>query len=325
VAAAAYTTLQFHFPDQSASLTATYNGWLAALPDSGKADGIAVGTAAANQLLTMRAGDGHGANVPYTYPTVPTPGIWIPTPPAFAPPATPWMGQMVPFTMRSASQFFPEPPPSLASTTWADDYNQVKTLGVLNSSVRTPKQTEIALFWTENTAVQYARALRNLAGAYGLDLAETARLFALVWTSAADALIGCWNAKYYYSFWRPVTAIRNGDLDGNPATIPDPNWTPLANTPAHPEYPSAHGCFTGAVANSLQQYFGKPNFTFIVSSTVTNTVHEIRSTRELEQEVEWARIYAGIHFHHSVVQGENLGRKVARQAFREFFAAEASK
>jgi hypothetical protein len=324
VAAATYTTLQFHFPDQFALLTATYNGWLAALPDSGKADGIATGTAVANQLLTMRAGDGLGTNVPYPYPTVPTPGIWIPTPPAFAPPVTPWMGQMVPFTMRSASQFFPEPPLSLASTAWADDYNQVKTLGALNSSVRTPKQTEIALFWTENTAVQYARALRNLAGAYALDLADTARLFALVWTSSTDALIGCWNAKYYYSFWRPVTAIRNGDIDGNPATIPDSSWTPLANTPAHPEYPSAHGCFTGAVANSLQQYFGGSHFTFIVSSTVTHTVHEIRSTRELEQEVEWARIYAGIHYHHSVVQGEELGRKVARQAFRKFFAAEAS-
>jgi hypothetical protein len=325
VPAAAYSTLQFHFPDQSAILTATYNGWLAALPDSGKADGIAAGTAAANQLLTLRAGDGRGANVPYTYPKVPTPGVWIPTLPAFALPVTPWMGQMVPFTMRSASQFLPEAPPSLASREWANDYNQVKILGAAGSMVRTPKQTEIARFWTENTAAQYARALRNLAGAYGLDLAETARLFALVWTSSADALIGCWNAKYQYSFWRPVTAIRNGDIDGNPATAADSMWIPLANTPAHPEYPSAHGCFTGAVADSLAQYFGKSHFTFIVSSTVTNTVHEIRSTRELAEEVERARIYAGIHFHFSVVQGEDLGRKVAQQAFREFFTAEASK
>lgn len=325
VAAAAYVTLQFHFPDQSATLAATYNGWLAALPDPGKDDGIAAGSAAANQLLAMRANDAHGAHVPYTYPSVPTPGVWIPTPPAFASPVTPWMGQMVPFTMRSASQFLPEPPFSLSSKEWVDDYNQVKALGAINSAVRTPKQTEIALFWTENTSVQYARALRNLAGAYGLDAAETARLFALVWTSSADALIGCWNAKYTYSFWRPVTAIRNGGIDGNPETVPDPAWTPLANTPAHPEYPSAHGCFTGALADSLKQYFGKPNFTFIVSSTVTNTVHEIRSTKELEDEVKNARIYAGIHYHHSVVEGADLGRKVARQAFREFFQPESSK
>jgi PAP2 superfamily len=325
VAAAAYTTLDFHFPDQSATLTAQYNWALATLPDTGKADGIAAGIAAANQLIALRANDGHGANVPYTYPSAPTPGVWIPTPPAFAPPITPWMGQMVPFTMRSASQFLPEPPFSLSSTEWVDDYNQVKAVGAINSVVRTPRQTEIALFWTENTSVQYSRALRNLAGAYALDLADTARLFALVWTSSADALIGCWNAKYQYSFWRPVTAIRNGDIDGNPATVPDPTWTPLVNTPAHPEYPSAHGCFTGAVADSLKQYFGTPRFTFIVSSTVTNTVHEIHSTRELEQEVKEARVYAGIHFHHSVVQGADLGRKVARQAFREFFEVESRK
>lgn len=325
VAAAAYVTLQFHFPDQSATLTATYNGWLAALPDTGKDDGVAAGTAAANQLLAMRANDGHGANVPYSYPAVPTPGVWIATPPAFASPITPWMGQMVPFTMRSASQFLPPPPFSLSSKEWADDYNQIKAIGAINSAVRTPKQTEIALFWTENTSVQYARALRNLAGAYGLDSAETARLFALIWTSSADALIGCWNAKYTYSFWRPVTAIRNGDIDGNPETVPDPAWTPLVNTPAHPEYPSAHGCFTGAVADSLKQYFGNPNFTFIVSSAVTNTVHEIHSTKDLEDEVKNARMYAGIHFHHSVVEGADLGHKVAREAFRDFFQAESSK
>ncbi len=146
VAAAAYTTLQFHFPDQSATLTATYNGWLAALPDSGKADGIAAGASAANQILTVRAGNGQGADVPYTYPSVPTPGIWIPTPLAFAPPITPWMGQMMPFTMRSASQFFPEPPLSLASTAWADDYNQVKTL-VLSTAACEPRSKRRSLFF----------------------------------------------------------------------------------------------------------------------------------------------------------------------------------
>jgi hypothetical protein len=325
VAAAAYVTLKSYFPDQSDTLTAQYNCALLVLPDTGRADGVAAGSLAANQLIAMRAGDGHGANVPYTYPSVPTPGVWIPTPPAFASPITPWMGQMVPFTMQSASQFFPEPPLSLASTEWVNDYNQVKALGAINSSVRTPQEKEIALFWTENAAVQYSRALRNLAGARGLDLAETARLFALVWTSSADALIGCWNAKYQYNFWRPVTAIRNGDIDGNPGTVPDTTWTPLANTPAHPEYPSAHGCFTGAVAYSLKEYFGTPNFTFIVYSTVTNTVHEIHGVRELQQEVERARIYAGIHYDHSVVQGTDLGRKVAQQAFLEFFEPESGK
>jgi len=325
VAAAAYTTLQFHFPDQKDMLTTRYKYSLAVLPESGKIDGVSAGRAAANQIIAMRASDGRGANVPYTYPSVPTPGVWIPTPPAFAPPITPWMAQMTPFTMSSASQFLPEPPFPLSSTEWADDYNQIKTLGAINSTVRTAQQREIALFWTDNPSVQYSRALRSLAGARNLDVIETARLFALVWTSAADALIGCWNAKFQYSFWRPVTAIRNGDIDGNDGTVADPDWTPLAPTPAHPEYPSAHGCFTGATAEALNQYFGNQPFTFVVSSAVTNTVHEMRSGDELGLEVQNARIWAGIHFHHAVVQGADLGRKVTQQAFQGFFQPEAGK
>ncbi|MDQ1471946.1 MAG: hypothetical protein QOJ99_3426 [Bryobacterales bacterium] len=324
VATAAYFMLQFHFPNQSGTLTARYNASLAAISDTGKAEGVNAGLAAASLIYALRAGDGHGANVPYTYPAEPTPGVWMPTTPGVAP-ITPWMGQMVPFTMRSASQFFPGPPPSLSSAEWTHDYNQVKALGGAKSTVRTPRQTEIGLFWTDNAAVQYSRALRNLAGARGLDLADTARLFALVWTSSADALIGCWNAKYYYSFWRPVTAIRNGSIDGNDATAEDKDWTPLATTPGHPEYPSAHGCFTGAVANSLQQYFGYQNFTFILSSTVTKTVHEIRYMRDLEREVENARIYAGIHYHHSVIEGASLGGKVAQQTFQNFFGPNSEK
>ena len=325
VASAAYRMLQFHFPDQKDALTTRYKYSLAVLPESGKLDGVTAGMTAAQHIIDMRANDGHGANVPYTYPSVPTPSIWIPTPPAFAPPVTPWMGQMTPFTMSSASQFLPEPPFSLSSTEWADDYNQTKALGAMNSTVRTAQQTETALFWTDNAGAQYARALRNLAGARNLGVIETARLFALVWTSSADALIGCWNAKFQYSLWRPVTAIRNGDIDGNPDTVPDPNWTPLAVTPGHPEYPSAHGCFTGAAAEALDQYFGNQAFTFIVSSSVTNTVHEIRSASELALELQNARIWAGIHFHHAVVQGADLGRKVAQQAFQTFFQPESGR
>lgn len=325
VAAAAYTMLRSHFTAQTDQLTVRYKYSLSAISDGDKQEGAIAGRTAARQILEMRAGDGHDATVPYTYPSVPTPGLWIPTPPGFAPPITPWMGQMMPFTMTSASQFFPEPPPALSSAEWVDDYNEVKTFGAKNSTLRTDKQTETALFWTENTAAQYARALRNLAGARNLDNVETARLFALVWASSADALIGCWNAKYFYNFWRPVTAIQNGDIDGNDGTAPERDWTPLANTPGHPEYPSAHGCFTGALAGTLQQYFNGQRFTFILSSTATHTVHEIHSMGQLTQEVQNARIWAGIHYHYSVVQGADLGTKVAEQAFRDFLQPESVK
>lgn len=323
VISAAYNTLVFYFPDQSASLTTQYMSALAIIPNGqAKDDGVQVGKAAANSIIAMRAGDGRGANVPYLFPAVPTAGVWIPTPPAHLAPLTPWVGQMVPFTMTSASQFLPdEPPPALASTQWAEDYNQVKTLGSINSSVRTAQQTEIGLFWTEHTAKQYARAFRALAAGRALSTSDTARLFAMVWTAYADSFIGCMNAKYYFSFWRPVTAIQNGGLDGNSATVPDPTWLPLGTTPNHPEYPAAHGCVSGAVAGILKGYFGTPNVNFTVSSAIFNPphVHTFNSTKDLEQEVGDARTYAGFHYHHSVVQGFVLGQHVAQQVLVNFF------
>jgi len=229
---------------------------------------------------------------------------------------------MMPFTMSSASQFLPdEAPPALTSQDWVDDYNQVKTLGAVNSAVRTPGQTEIGLFWTENTSKQYARAFRALAAALALNTSDTARLFAMMWTAVADSIIGGWNAKYHFSFWRPVTAIQNGDIDGNSATVADLTWMPLGITPNHPEYPAAHGCLTGAIATILKDYFGTPNVNFTVSSTVFNPahVHTFNSTKDLEQEVGDARIYAGFHYHHSVVQGFVLGQHVALQMLVNFF------
>jgi hypothetical protein len=229
---------------------------------------------------------------------------------------------MVPFTMSSASQFLPnEPPPSLTSEDWADDYNQVRILGSVNSTVRTPEQTEIALFWTDNAAKQYARLFQAVAVGHALDISDTARLFAIMWTAYADSFIGCMNAKYHFSFWRPVTAIQNGDMDGNPNTVADPTWMPLGITPNHPEYPAAHGCVTGAVAETLNGYFGTPHVTFTVSSLAFNPAHAhtFTSTKELEQEVGAARIYAGFHYHHSVVQGFVLGQKVTHQVLVNFF------
>ena len=328
VISAAYNTLSFYLPDQSGFLTIQYAGALGLVPDGqAKDDGVQVGKAAANAIIAMRAGDGRGGNVPYTFPSVPTAGVWIPTPPAHLLPQIPWASQMVPFTMSSAAQFLPdEPPPALTSTQWVDDYSQVKALGAVNSTVRTAEQTEIGLFWTENTSKQYARAFRALAAARTLDTSDTARLFALMWTTVADSFIGCWNAKYHFSFWRPVTAIQNGGIDENPDTIPDPTWMPLGTTPNHPEYPAAHGCLTGAVATILKGYFGTPNVSFTVSSTFFNPahVHIFNDTKDLEKEVEYARIYAGFHYHHSVIQGIVLGQRVAHQVLENFFQPAAS-
>jgi hypothetical protein len=317
---AAYRMLVYLFPDLAGTLTTQYNAALAVIPNgTAKTAGMQAGQAAATLVIGLRTGDGRGASVPYTFPSVPTPGVWIKTPPAFAAPAIPWLSKLVPFTMSSPSEFRPDPPYSLASAEWADDYNQVKALGAVNSTVRTAEQTEIGLFWTDHVGTQYSRAFRALAVSRNLDISDTARLFATLFTTGADALIGCWDAKYYYSFWRPVTAIPNGDIDGNPATIKDPLWMPLLATPNHPEYPSAHSCQTGSYAAGLKNFFGTPNVTLVVTSTVTNTTHTFTSTKDWEKEVEYARIYAGFHYHNSVVQGVVLGKKVSDKVARDYF------
>jgi hypothetical protein len=316
--AAAHRILVNYFPTQQASLDAQFASSLAAISDTPAniSAGMAVGEQAAQALIAARFHDGLLANVPYTPPV--GPGFYQRTPPAFGPPIAPWLGQMVPFTMTSATQFFPdEGPDALNSEVWIDDYNQVKTLGALNSIVRTPQQTEIGLFWTEHTGQQYSRAFRNLATLKSLDTSDTARLMAMLWTGYADSVIGCWNAKFSFSFWRPVTAIRAGG--GNPQLTGDPTWTPLGATPAHPEYPAAHGCVTGAVSTILAGYFGTQRVQFSVDSLVTHTTHTYDNTNDLMEEVEAARIYAGFHYHHSVVEGRELGRRVAHQLLKEFF------
>jgi hypothetical protein len=315
--AAAHRVLVNYFPAQQSTLDGIFQDSLAkiaAAPDSKNA-GLAVGEAAALALIAARAGDGLEANVPHMPGS--GPGVWQPTPPKFAPPLTPWLGQMRPFTMTGASQFLPDGPIALTSEEWVNDYNEVRILGQVDSTVRTPAQSEIGLFWTEHTGQQYARAFGYLAENYRLNVMDTARMMAILWTGFGDAAIGCWNAKYMYSFWRPVTAIRDGG--GNPDLITDPNWTPLGITPSHPEYPAAHACVTGAVSHLIAGYFRTKKVHVVTDSLVTNTTHTFEDTRDLFDEVFWARIYAGFHYQHSLVDGGTLGKNVAKQLLRNYF------
>lgn len=318
--AAAHRILVNYFPAQQSTLDAQFLASLLAITSTpeAKSAGMAAGEAAAAALIEARAGDGLEAPVLYTPGS--GLGVWQPTPPAFGPAVFPWLGQMRPFTMTSASQFLPEGPSPLASEDWVDDYNQTRIFGEAHSVVRTPQQTEIGLFWTDNAAIQYTRAFNHLAANYRLDLVETARLIAILWTGYADAAIGCWDAKYHYSFWRPVTAIRAGG--GNPNLTEDPNWTPLGVTPSHPEYPSAHTCVTGAVSSLVSDYFGTHKVHVVVDShAFTDGVHThvFDDTRDWFDEVFQARIYVGFHFAHSCEQGGTLGRSVAKQLFRRNF------
>ena len=312
-AAAAHDILVALFSAQQSDLNGKYAAALAAIPDGpAKTNGISVGQQAASGILAVRANDGRDASVTYTPGS--GPGAWVPTPPGFLAPGAPESAFVQPFALRSPSQFRAEPPPELTSETWTHDYNETKRLGAATGSTRTPEQTDIGRFWTEQPILQWNRTWRNISITHALSLPENARFFAMLSTASADAIIACWDSKYTYGFWRPVTAIRAGDTDGNPETVPDPNWTPLAVTPNHPEYPAAHGCFSGASTYTLRSFFGTDEFDFKIDSTVAGLTNPVRSYASFSQaldEVADARVYGGMHYRNSTHKGAIIGKQVS--------------
>jgi hypothetical protein len=324
-AAAAHRILVNYFPAQQSDLDARFAASLSNInaDPAAKEAGVSVGEAAAASLIAARTGDGLEANVPY----VPGagPGAWIPTPPALASAATPWLGQMRPFTMTTAADFLPDGPTPLGSERWKRDLNLTRVLGGASSTLRSPQESEIGLFWTEHTGQQFARAFGYLADTYNLSVPDTARLMAVLWTGSADSLIGCFNAKYQYGFWRPVTAIPAGG--GNSDLQADPAWLPLGTTPNHPEYPAAHGCFTGAASTLIAGYFGTTKTHVVVDSVAFQDgvhTHTFEDTRDFMDEVFWARIYAGFHFYHSLEDGRQLSATIARELLRTHFRPQQS-
>jgi hypothetical protein len=320
IASAAHRVLATMFPTDQAYIDSRYALALSALPNGiSKDQGIAIGEQVAVELLTARAGDGWNAFVPY-FPGS-GPGVWQPTPPAFTPAIAPWLAVMRPFTFPDASQFRSDPPPALGSRQWADDYNEVQLVGSVSSAIRTPEQTDIARFYGEHAGIQYARILRALAEEKGLSLDDDARLFAMVYITEADTTIGCFDSKYHYSFWRPITAIHAGDTDGNSRTTADPTWTPLLGTPGHPEYPSAHGCFTAALAETLATFFGTKKVSITLTSMfpAAPLQRTFESTDDLVHEIIDARVYEGIHYRTSTVTGAVLGRRVAHWVAKHEF------
>ena len=326
-AIAAHDVLVHYLPAQTATFDAALASSLASIPDGqSKTDGIQVGQAVAAQWLAMRSGD--GLEAPLTYTPGHGPGIWEPVPTYPAPPPnTPvppvgvWMTQFKPFALTSADQFLADlpQPPALKSSVWTSNFNLTKSYGELNSAVRTAAQTEIGRFWTDDAAAQYSRVFRSLVASQGLSTAAAARLAAMYTVAASDAGTACMNAKYHFVFWRPYTAIHDADTDGNPNTVPDPNWVPLVVTPGHPEYPSNHGCVTEAVMDALTAFFGTDEIPISVTSAVTGTTHSFNSFEDVVTEVGNARVYGGIHYRYSVKQGNRLGRMVTDYMVRHHF------
>jgi hypothetical protein len=322
VAQSAHDVLVDLLPTQAAALDAALAATLGTIPDGdAKTAGITIGAQAAAGILVNRAGDGRFAIVPYTFQPA-GPGVYQPTPPAFSTtPLVPWVAKVRPFTMKNPGQFRPGPPPALTSRAWEHAFNLTKAYGDLNSTVRTAEQSEIAIFWTENTARQWNRNINAQALRKELNAVDTARLLAVTNVAMADAWIGCWDAKYYYSFWRPVTAIQQGDTDGRRGTIGDPGWMPFRTTPNHPEYPGAHGCVSTAASHALKRFFGRDRTFFPMDAEVAGVtyVHVFTRYTDAGDEARAARIFGGMHYHFSNEAGGRLGRQVVRAMFDKGF------
>jgi len=315
VAAAARTILDSYLPDQQATVDGEYSNYLATLTGD-VADGVTVGEAAANDIIALRTGDGRNGPAA-TYGTIGPilPGQWqLQT--AVQTAQTPWIATMRPFVLDQASQFRVGPPPALTSQQYAKDLNETQAYGAIDSTVRTPEQTAIAYFWNANVINSFNQTMQNVVAQHQMDLVDAAHLLAMGELVTTDAGIACFDSKYFYLGWRPITAIRNADLDGNPATSADPTWTPLVTTPNHPEYPSAHGCLTSAFTDALSAALGTQNLDVTIpgatnGGTTLTTTRVYNTVADVQHQMLDARVWIGFHFRNSVKQGEKLGNNVA--------------
>jgi PAP2 superfamily len=325
------------FPGQFSALKPVYDASLASVPGGPAKDGgIAAGEAAAQAMLTARTNDGRFG--PFTFPEGFDPGEWRLAPPQgptgiVAKDPAPWVGFVKPFLVPNVEMLRTDGPNALTSAAYTDDFNEVKELGSLTSTKRTADETAAAIFWQDSGPAIWNRVYRSLAGR-GLDIADSARLFATTNLAAADGSIGCWNDKAYWSFWRPITAIREATSDGNPATEADPNWLPLFDpsvpvsgaplvTPGFPDHPAGHTCVSGATVHALQAFFGTDKVSFTATSNKCSPApcptRSFDRFSDALKEIIDARVWGGIHFRTADVQGAVLGRKVARYLREHYF------
>jgi PAP2 superfamily len=318
-AAAAHDVLVQRYPSQQAMLDSDLAASLATIPDGqAKADGVQVGEKAAAAILALRANDGSAA-APIPFVPGTKPGDYQLTPPAFAQPVFTHWRFVTPFTLRKASQFLPAPPPLLTSATYTADFNEVKSLGDINSTTRTADQMVIAKFWGAPIQNYWNEIAQTTALQHGTTLAQNARLFALLDLSLADSVIAFYDAKYTYHHWRPITAVRAADTDGNPATTADPNWTPLATTALDPSYPGAHATISADAALVLASFFRSNADRFNVTSEVLPGVERsFTSFSAAAGEASDSRIFAGQHFRYDEAAGQKLGLQVAGWVLHHF-------
>jgi len=308
---AAYIIALNEFPTIKPSVDSAYDTSIASVIATPQAiaDGIEVGNTAANAVLAERVGDHRNDPELEGYAPGSGPGVWIPTPPAFANPQTPFLQFVTPFGYDDASRFRPAPPPALGSGTYTIDFNELKDLGRATDSSRTPEQSATALFWSPSASALWTANVRSLASS--MDLLTAARFEAIGIATVTNALIACWDAKYTYLFWRPVTAIRGGDTDDNFATEADPTWSPFIVTPPHPEYPAAHTTVGASVLGFYTVWFDSDEFPLAFSG-LGGAVRNYTSVREIHDEEGNARVWGGMHWRNSTEVGTKVGSRVGK-------------
>jgi hypothetical protein len=316
-ATAAYRVLSALLPAQQPALDALYATSLASVPQGrAREGGITVGAATAARMLAARENDGRFAS--FRFPVGTAPGEWQPTPPAMINDPNAWVGKVKPFLLRKSARLRARGPNPLTSARYAAEFNEVKTIGSLNSTVRTADQTDAARFWAGGFA-PWIVATRQLSVDRGLGVADNSRLFAMLYLTAADAGIRCWDQKARWLFWRPITAIRAAETDGNPATEPDPTWTSLIPAPPYPDHPSGLLCFNGSIAQTLRQFFGTNRIAFSVTSANSGTTRSYTRLSQATREAINARVWSGIHFRKADRQGARIGKQVARYCAKHYF------
>ena len=309
---AAYTALVSLYPNQKAKFDQQLTASLAAITDTTDAvkQGLAWGQTVAQEILAWRSRDGFSDSAP-AYLGGTGPGQWRPTPPAMAAALAPQLATTAPWVMRSPSQFRTAGPPALTSDQYLADYNETKSMGSSTNSGRTNDQTLFANFWQAGNPPDYFDpVVLSLAAQHHFSMVQTARMLALVNLAMADAIIGCWDAKYTYGFWRPITAIQLGSVDDNDNTTADPAWTPLITTPPFPEYPSAHSCVSGAATQILSQTFGEETSFSVGSTAMPGVTRRFTNFSAALEEIKNARVFGGIHFRTACVDGTALGISV---------------
>jgi hypothetical protein len=329
-AAAAHGVLMEYFGTgdytNSAAIAANLNAQLATslgqIPDGlAKEQGIRYGERAVERLVELRLNDGRGAAITFDEPAAA--GVWRPTPPGFVPFFAPWLAQVTPFVMDSPSQFRPGPPPAISSDLYVEEFEEVRDYGAATGSLRTVgpgSQTETALFFTDVTIGPLHIGLRDLATRRGLDISDSARLFAAVTLSMGDAAIAVWDSKLHYGYWRPITAIREADTDGNPQTTGVPTWTPLIGTPPYPDYASGLNGIVGAASTALSQLSPDGQMDLNLTSATAGVTRHYDVAADIQHDAIDARVFSGIHFRTADEVAAAMGTQIANWALDHYFA-----